>query len=301
MEPPFGTTLEGARPEDAQYIDPPGHFRDWHFHSAFFKMARSRLNFHDATFMTNRRPYSSGGLWTLGLRLLAARFPVNLQRLVSLLFLVALLGSLPVAARQDTASEQGADQIASRLAADLSSRYDAIEGMRLRFVQTASSAFMDTDERYSGLLTFTDNEYLIETSNQTIVTDGTTTWVHNRGEGQVIINDFVEDETAFSLTRFLRSFSDEYRSAWEGTESLGGIEHDRLRLIPTDDFADFRQVDLWIRRSDTLVTRLIAVDLNDVRMVFDLSAIEVNPDLPEDLFVFEMPDNAEIVDLREEG
>lgn len=247
--------------------------------------------------MTLRPQHTIEGLRTAGLRLSGVRRLPRLSEAVLVLAALVVLVASPASARQDT----GAEQRAAEMAADLSTRYDGIEGMRLRFVQTASSAFMDTDERYSGLLTFTDNEYLIETSNQTIVTDGITTWVHNLGEAQVIINDFVEDETAFSLTRFLRSFSDEYRSSWEGTESLGGAIHDRLRLIPTDDFADFRQVDLWIRQSDTLVTRLIAVDLNDVRMVFDLSAIEVNPDLPDNLFSFEMPENVDVVDLREEG
>ncbi|MDE2997318.1 MAG: outer membrane lipoprotein carrier protein LolA [Bacteroidota bacterium] len=194
----------------------------------------------------------------------------------------------------------GQDQ-AERLGTALSQRYESIEGMRLRFVQTATSAFMDEEERYSGMLTFTDTAYHIVTSNQTIVTDGTTTWVHNRGEGQVIINDFVEDESDFSLTQFLRSFSDEYDASYQGTDRLSGVAHERLRLLPRADFASFRQVDLWIRSSDGLVTRLIAVDLNDVRMVFELSDIEVNPNVSGDFFEFSIPDGAEIVDLREEG
>lgn len=188
---------------------------------------------------------------------------------------------------------------AAELTQELADRYDAIDGMRMRFVQTASSAFMDEDERYSGMLTFTDRAYHIQTSNQTIVTDGTTTWVHNRGERQVIVNDFVEDETAFSLTDFLRSFSDEYDATFEGSTTLSGQRHNRLRLHPRDDFASFRQVDLWIRASDGLVTRLIAVDLNDVRMEFDLSDIEVNPDISLDLFQFDIQEGVEVVDLRE--
>jgi outer membrane lipoprotein-sorting protein len=217
----------------------------------------------------------------------------------SLMVLVAAfcLQGQPAQARQESTSDQQAAVIAQRL----SDRYDGIESMRLRFVQTASSAFMDTDERYSGDLVFTDTSYRIETSNQTIVSNGITTWIHNRGQAQVIINDFVEDEGSFSLTTFLRSFSDEYRSSWEGTQTLDGALHDRLRLLPTDEFAAFRQVDLWIRQSDTLVTRLIAVDLNDVRMVFELSDIVVNPALPADQFQFEMPSNVDVVDLREDG
>ena len=117
----------------------------------------------------------------------------------------------------------------------------------------------------------------------------------------MIINDFVEDESDFSLTQFLRSFSDEYDASYQGTDRLSGVAHERLRLLPRADFASFRQVDLWIRSSDGLVTRLIAVDLNDVRMVFELSDIEVNPNVSGDFFEFSIPDGAEIVDLREEG
>lgn len=217
-------------------------------------------------------------------------------------FLLALLilatGLTPaVQAQVRSTDEADAERLATRLAA----RYDAIDTMRLRFLQTASSAFMDTDERYSGQLTFSDVAYRIETSNQTIVTDGVTSWVHNRSENQVIINDFVEDESAFSLTQFLGSFSDEYRATYQGSEALAGVGHERLRLNPIDDFAAFRQVDLWIRDADGLVTRLIAVDLNDVRMVFELSDIEVDPTLGPGVFTFPMPDGVEQVDLREEG
>lgn len=239
----------------------------------------------------NLRPAHSG-LHTLGCLSTLGGLRVYLLLLAGF----SLIGR-PAHAQQEATAEEKARTMATQL----SDRYDAIESMRLRFVQTASSAFMDTDERYSGELVFTDTEYRIETSNQTIVTDGVTTWIHNRGQQQVIINDFVEDETAFSLTRFLRSFSEEYRTSWEGTQTLDGSRHDRLRLLPTDDFAAFRQVDLWVRQSDGLVTRLIAVDLNDVRMVFDLSDIKVNPAVPEGHFAFDIPDDVDVVDLREEG
>ncbi|MDA0378229.1 MAG: outer membrane lipoprotein carrier protein LolA [Bacteroidetes bacterium] len=213
------------------------------------------------------------------------------------LLLTVLLGLL-LGAPEHVSAQDRSDRGAA-LAATLSTRYSAIHGMRMRFVQTASSAFMDEDERFSGQLSFTDTAYRVMTSNQTIVTDGVTTWIHNRSEGQVIINDFVEDETSFSLTSFLRSFSDDYLTTWEGKDTLSGAPHDRLRLLPRDDFASFRQVDLWIRASDGLVTRLVAVDLNDVRMEFDLSDLEVNPVFPPDLFRFDIPAGVDVVDLRE--
>lgn len=147
------------------------------------------------------------------------RFPACRLSILILLLTGALLGSQPATARQDRP-----EQRASELAQRLSEHYDGIASMRLRFVQTATSTFMDTDERYAGDLVFTDTSYRIETSNQTIVSDGITTWVYNRGQDQVIINDFVEDEGAFSLTTFLRSFSEEYTPhGRERRPSMGSV------------------------------------------------------------------------------
>ena len=191
-------------------------------------------------------------------------------------------------------SQQRAQDLAARLA----DKYDSIQTMKAQFVQIVTSQFMDDPERFSGLLIFSQNQYRIETSTQTIVTDGTTTWIHNRGKQQVLITDFVEDETSFSLTSFLRNFDEEYDVRAEGQESLSGTQHDILFLTPRDDFSAFRSVRLWIRRRDLIVTRLLVIDLNDVTMTFDLSEITVNPELDSKTFAFQIPADVEIIDLR---
>jgi outer membrane lipoprotein-sorting protein len=208
-----------------------------------------------------------------------------------------LVGTAPQAEAQVSSvdpSQQGAQDLAARLA----DKYDSIQTMKARFVQIATSQFMDDPERFSGLLIFSQNQYRIETSTQTIVTDGTTTWIHNRGEEQVLINDFVEDETSFSLTSFLRNFDEEYDVRADGQESLSGSQHDILFLTPRDDFSAFRSVRLWIRRRDLIVTHLVVIDLNDVTMTFDLSEITVNPELDSKTFAFQIPADVEIIDLR---
>jgi len=193
---------------------------------------------------------------------------------------------------QDTSPE------AQTLAQRLANKYDSIEAMKAHFVQVARSSFLDEDERFSGDLTFSQDKYRVETGGQTIVTDGETTWIHNRGENQVLVNDYVDDEGSFSLTTFLRQFDREYDVASDGHESLLGTLHDKLYLRPLDDFSSFQSVRLWIRRSDLIVTHLVVVDLNDVTMTFDLSSIQVNPVLDPHVFEFDIPDSVEVIDLR---
>jgi len=206
-----------------------------------------------------------------------------------MLLLLVVFSSLQKLEAQDRSQD---------LSSQLAAKYESVETMKARFVQTATSSFLDEDEYFSGVLTFSQEKFRVETSSQTIITNGTTTWIHNRGERQVLINDYVEDEGSFSLTTFLRQFDQEYESETDGQESLGGVMHDRLVLRPLDDFSSFQSVRLWVRKSDLIVTHLIVIDLNDVTMTFDLSEIQVNPELDPQEFEFEIPESVEIIDLR---
>jgi len=189
-------------------------------------------------------------------------------------------------------------QSAEDLRTKLADRYENMQAMSASFVQIANSDFMDSPERFSGTMIFSGPKYRIQTGAQTIVTDGATLWIHNRGERQVIINDFVDDETSFSLTTFLRQFGKDYDAVLDGSEIREGVQHDILKLRPLDDFSQFRTVRMDVRRSDTIVTYLEVVDLNDVLMTFELSEIIVNPTVPAGTFSFAVPADLEIIDLR---
>jgi outer membrane lipoprotein carrier protein len=193
-----------------------------------------------------------------------------------------------------SATAQSAEDIRSKVA----NRYESVAAMSASFVQTATSEFMDAPERFSGTLIFSGSKYRIQTGAQSIVTDGKTLWIHNRGERQVIINDYVEDETTFSLTAFLRQLDNEYDAEFKGSETRGGAPHDVVQLIPQDDFSQFKRVDMHVRRADSIVTFLEVVDLNEVLMTFELTEIKINPGTTAETFSFSIPADVEIIDLR---
>ena len=177
----------------------------------------------------------------------------------------------------------------------LRTKYDTMVSMSAAFDQTTSSDFMDTDERYRGHILLSGDAYRIEMPAQTIVTDTQLTWVYNATESQVLINNYVDDETTFSLSRFLSEFDTAY-SVQSIEETADGPT---VVLIPNDEFSSFLSVQMWIRSSDGIVNRLRVVDVNDVEMLFDLSDIVFNPTVPENSFRFITPAGVEEIDLRE--
>lgn len=184
---------------------------------------------------------------------------------------------------------QSADDVIDRLR----SKYDAMVAMRATFSQTTSSTFLDDVEHFGGDILIQGDQYRIEMINQTIVTNTVLSWVFNKSDNQVLINDYELDENTFSLATFLNEFDSAYDV--ESYKQNGRL--DVLTLVPQDPLSLFRTVKLWA--DGNVVVRLEVVDMNDVEMNFELSNIQFNPELSDQTFIFSIPTGVEIIDLRE--
>lgn len=182
--------------------------------------------------------------------------------------------------------------------ARLKAKYAAITTLKATFTQQMSSDYMDGTETFSGKLYLQDKMYRVETSQQTVVTDGEATWIYNVTDNQVLINDYVEDETTFSLNQFFFNFDDKYTVQSVSSVTLNGAAHAQITLSPSYEDLFFTAATLWLRDRDDLVTQIEVIDVNETRMVFSLDDIEINPSLDPSLFEFKPPAGAEVIDLR---
>ena len=205
-----------------------------------------------------------------------------------------LFGFFTLAGAQSSVQAQSADQVYERL----QTKYKGIQSVRAEFSQTMTSEFSDEKMTSDGVVLMQGNKYRVETQAQTLVTDGKVTWVYLPADRQVLVNDYVQDETNFSLNDFLFDYADRYRVASVTTAQLGGEKHFVIRLEPRSGDAFFSDVVLSMRDRDALVTRLQVEDVNGTKMDFTLKNIQVNPKLEANAFTFTPPRNVEIVDLR---
>ena len=206
------------------------------------------------------------------------------DRNLAALALVALM-AVPFAGQ---ARAQTSDAVLDRLRA----RYESMDALRAEFTQRIGDAEM------VGTLALRGDAYRIDTGDQILVTDGTTSWVYSKPDNQLLVNDAVADETTFSPADFFTHYPDRFHVTVEGQEAIGGVRHDRLRLVPKTDNAFLREVTLYVRSTDALPTRAVLADGNGTTVTFDLRDVEVNPRLSDDTFRFVAPDGAETVDLR---
>jgi outer membrane lipoprotein carrier protein len=180
----------------------------------------------------------------------------------------------------------------------LKAKYDKIESLRAEFNQTMTSSYSPDKSTSSGVLVMMGDQYRVETSSQTLVTNGRVTWVYLPAENQVLINDFVKDESSFSLNDFFFNYDKHYNVSDVSAAQIAGQKHHVLTLTPKSRDSLFETVTLSMRDRDDVVTRLRVTDVNGTTMDFTLTNIQLNPSLGAGTFTFSPPSNAEVIDLR---
>lgn len=209
--------------------------------------------------------------------------------MVAVLTAAALASALP-------AQAQDAEALLDRLQA----RYENAEAVRAEVAQTMRSPFADAPQTLSGTLLLSGRRYRIETPQQTVVTDGETVWIYNPAEDQVLVNNYAEDEAAFTPRDLFAGYRGRFAVEAMQAETLEGEAHHVLRLQPTDAYAPLRAVTLWLRQADGLPARVETTDAGGATTTFRLDDLVFDPPLEPDAFVFAPPAGTEVIDLRDE-
>lgn len=207
---------------------------------------------------------------------------------------VLVLAVLPLMMAPARAQEQDAPAVLHRV----QSAYDSIDALRASFTQTTLSAFSDDTTTFSGTLLLKENKFRVEAAQQTLVTNGETTWIYTPSENQVIVNDYVNDETTLTPDEVFYDYADRFDVTSMEAENRSGERYYVLELVPKEEGAFYQDVTIHVRDRDAMITRLRLHDQNGSIVTFELDDITLNPPLTAEDFTFTPPSNAEVVDLR---
>ena len=212
----------------------------------------------------------------------------------SILFLIVLaLGASPSAHAQPSDDASG-DAVLQRV----QDTYNALESLRGTFTQTVMPSFTTDSTQIRGELLLQGNRYRMETRRETLVTNGTTTWIYAPADSQVIVNHASDDPSTVSPQTLFMDYADDYTVTDVRTTVHRGASHRVLTLDPTENGARFQSIRLWVRERDALITRLRVVDTNDATIQIAFDDLEVNPPVQASDFTFTPPPGVDVVDLR---
>lgn len=179
-------------------------------------------------------------------------------------------------------------------------KYEELTSLKAEFTQTFFWELAGETQVVRGTLYVKgNNNYRIETDDQLIVTDGTTVWTFSKKDEQVIIN--LADKSADSpLPKdLLFQYSKDYKARFIADEEVDGHKTYAVALVPKEEEAFVKTMKIWVDKSDWVTRKIEQVDINDNINTYEIRNIEENIELAAALFKFEIPETAEVVDLRE--
>lgn len=181
--------------------------------------------------------------------------------------------------------------------AELRDVYDMTSALSAAFTQQVQNPFGET-QRAAGRLFVEGDAFRIEMDEQTIVADGETTWIHDHTNGQVLISSYEDDAATFAPSTLLLRLDDSFEAIDAGTVEREGRRLHTLTVTSDAPEAMFTSLRLWYEPDSLHLLRVRAEDVNDTVLTFDLSDVRLDPDLEASLFTFEIPDGADVIDLR---
>lgn len=170
-------------------------------------------------------------------------------------------------------------------------RFDSGEVFQAGFEHTYLDSYTQESSSSSGEIWINKTGYKLESENQKIMVDGALSRVYDGDRNRLIISEYEAEEDDFAPSRFLSGLDDIYTASEEITQNKTIIT-----LTTDDDFALFVEVVIELNAA-LLPVKITAYDIADNIIVTTFSNGSFENANPA-LFELQVPENAEIVDMR---
>ncbi len=154
--------------------------------------------------------------------------------------------------------------------------------------------------RQGHLYTRRSGEFRVEVQDgDLVVADGKTIWAYNRANDQVIVSAYKgELRTPWEI---LVQYTAGYQPVAVKEDKIEGREAYEVTLQPREDVPAhlrLQRMRVWVDRKDWHLLRVEQVEANDDIRTYVLSGHRKNKKLKDDLFRFQPPEGAQVIDQR---
>ncbi len=184
----------------------------------------------------------------------------------------------------------------SSLLRDVTLRYQ--EPIEASFIHTLTSEFWGESQSMTGSIKLHKNQYRIETLSEIITGINNEAWIYRPEENQVLITTIDAEGLVYSPGTLLGSYDEYFDALSSDYEAINGVPHFRLELHPKQTDFSISTLTLWIRTTDTIITKMVILSQNSTRTEIILSNFRVGIPIPPETFKFSPPEGVEVIDLR---
>ncbi len=187
-----------------------------------------------------------------------------------------------------------------KLIQNVQKKYKSVQLLYADFKQVSRFKLADIENEIFGSIWISqDNKFRLETEDQVMVSNGKTFWRYNKLENQVLIDYAQKSQQDVFLNNFLFKIGDYYDPQIINETRIGKKKVFEIKLTPKNPEEDFfNYIKVWLDDNTWLLEKVLYVDFNENEVEYQIEKIELNPQAPKNLFEFEVPEGAELVDLR---
>jgi chaperone LolA len=218
-----------------------------------------------------------------------------MKKVLSIFLVLILFVSFSISAFSSAFFDITAKEIIEKV----QERYKKSTTVVAKYSQTVKFKLSKIEQVFNGTLYLKkEKKYRIETDQQTIITDGVTSWAYSSKTKQVVIDNFKEDKNSISPEKFLTQYPEDYYSNLIGKSKVNNQETYELKLTPKSNSSFIKSMKVWVDSDEWFIRKIEWVDMNDNTNTYVVKKIDVNTELGNDKFQFKQGKDIQAIDLR---
>lgn len=217
------------------------------------------------------------------------------------LFIIAGLITAPIMVSAQMPAS-GSDAKSKAILDDLSKTTKTYTSISTEFSYTIENKAKKTSDTKEGKLVSKGDKFKLEIANQTILSDGNTSWTILKEAKEVQVNDVTQNDDAITPTNIYTIYEKGFKSEFVGEETKGGVTLQNIKLYPLDvKKKSYHTIAVSIDKAKKQINtiKVFAKDGNDI--TYKVKKFVTNAAVPDSQFIFDKKSypGYEVIDLRE--
>lgn len=173
-----------------------------------------------------------------------------------------------------------------------SKKLDNYTSFELEFSYVLNNRIEQINQESKGKVTVSGDRYKLDFLDAILLYDGKTIYNIVPENEEITLIDPTDDDESFMFnpTSLLSFYRDGYDYQWDISQKIKGKNIQFIKLIPTIDDNDIREILIGIDTHENHIYRLIEVGLNGTVTTLTINNMEFNKKLSKDFFVFDPSD-----------
>ncbi|MDP4292013.1 MAG: outer membrane lipoprotein carrier protein LolA [Bacteroidota bacterium] len=191
---------------------------------------------------------------------------------------------------------QSAEKKAAALLDEVTAKMKAYKTMKLEFTYSMTNKTQRINESFKGTILSKGEKYRLNISEQQIFCDGKTVWTYQKDANEVQISEVSGDEDSFTPTKFMTSYSKNYKSKLIADKGNVLV----IEMAPVKGRKKFSKVNLTLNKETKQVKSMQVFDKNGAVFTYNIENFITNQPISDAEFVFKASNypKVEVVDMR---